>query len=305
MPVNGNGVYIAVNRTTNDFYIGATSKPASREYDHRYHLEAGKKGSLDLSGNPIVHQNYKFQDSFNKDSEFNFLFFPTDTADAAFEIEKTLIEIGRKEPHCLNLRDGTYASFMGKSHTDETKKKMSDSAKIVWENEERHLRHSQHMSEFWNQLPENKKQEIQQKKADSYKQTYWNSPELQKAKRESAVAQFSDPESRKAISDKRLSWFSNGGIAPQTGKPLTEEQKERMQNGRSTWIKGLTEQQKQDHYQKVSEALSIAKNSTIYINDVPYANRKEAAVALNVSPVTISKRIKNPNRPDYVLKPNP
>jgi predicted GIY-YIG superfamily endonuclease len=92
------GIYVANNSQTGDYYIGATTERKRRLPEHLSKLNTGS------------HSNQKFQESFNRNSDFEWLEIPIVTREDAFSLERDLIKACRGDPHCLNLKDAVPVS---------------------------------------------------------------------------------------------------------------------------------------------------------------------------------------------------
>lgn len=84
-------VYVSMNESTKDYYIGATINKPLRKKVHLRNLNKGN------------HINSNFQNSFNKDPNFTWVEVGVPNRQCAFEAEKFLIEKFRDDPRCLNI----------------------------------------------------------------------------------------------------------------------------------------------------------------------------------------------------------
>lgn len=132
------GIYCIINVISGDVYVGQTNERFLRRYwHHRWKLRDGS------------HDNQHLQRAWDLYGEDNFLFIPTkivDDSDLLDELEIKYINIYRDLNHCYNIIDGgggrknvslsdehkrkigekNRANMLGKKHSEETKRKMSE-----------------------------------------------------------------------------------------------------------------------------------------------------------------------------------
>lgn len=126
---NSNNVpalYIIENEKTGNYYIGATNNKRIRRSGH----------FRDLRNNS--HINKKLQTEFNSNPDLTWRELPLDSSTHAFDIEKTLIELSKDDPSCLNIKsvvpftdehcNNISIGKTGYKHTEEAKEKFS-----LWE----------------------------------------------------------------------------------------------------------------------------------------------------------------------------
>lgn len=148
------GVYMLYNSDTGEEYVGSGD------------LQRRKSTHFsDLRNNQ--HPNWKLQRAYNRNPNFNFIAFPTDTRRLAAEIEQEMINKLYGEPFFLNISTSTDAPMLGRTHSpearakisqrflgqpsphrgipmaEETKVKLSTKAIERWSNPEERERHSQ------------------------------------------------------------------------------------------------------------------------------------------------------------------
>lgn len=109
-------VYLLQN-TSGFYYIGATTNLSKRMDWHKACL---KKNN---------HPNKKFQDSYNENPDFYFFSSSVESDEAAFEIEKKLIEISRGDPYFLNLKGVRRAA----PPSEEVRKTVSEKSKAYFQ----------------------------------------------------------------------------------------------------------------------------------------------------------------------------
>lgn len=139
------GIYGIVNHLTGDTYIGQTKQTFLKRFlHHQWKLKNG------------THDNKHLQNAYNLYGDIYFTFFPLklvnkdSPSDYIDELEIKYINIMRKTNHCYNIIEGGNTSrrgvslsdehkkaigaknknnMLGKKHSEETKRKMSESRK--------------------------------------------------------------------------------------------------------------------------------------------------------------------------------
>lgn len=121
---NNPGVYLLHNPNTDETYFGSTTNLNRRANEHNSELNNKKHG------------NYKLQDAFNKDSNFEFIGVGIRGSDniienklLGLEIEQDLINTFKDNNLLLNIATETENGTLGFRHTEETKKLISQKSK--------------------------------------------------------------------------------------------------------------------------------------------------------------------------------
>ena|ERR1035437_483233 len=128
MRIKTSGVYKIINTINNHFYIGSTSDLYKRWLTHKRQLKLN------------IHYNSYLQNSVNKYGIENFKFIielivPENSVDVILKEEQRLLDIHFRKPYCYNNTKGVenlsgeYNTFYGKSHTEKTKKIISEKNK--------------------------------------------------------------------------------------------------------------------------------------------------------------------------------
>lgn len=135
---NKKGIYGIVNKENNFIYIGQTKQKFNKRYWHH---------QWKLRNN--LHDNTHLQNAWNLYGKDSFYFFVIESIkdnEQLNNLEKTYIKLYRDENRCYNIQDGGQCStsyirteeqkrsigeknkinMLGRQHSEETKKKMSD-----------------------------------------------------------------------------------------------------------------------------------------------------------------------------------
>ena len=116
------GFYILHNPNTDETYVGSGVLD-KRKKTHDYFLKNND------------HYNYKLQEAYNKDPNFDFVAVPTETREEAFDAEQSIINEFKGNPLLLNISLDARVVSVGK-HSDETKEKNRQATKKRWEDPE-------------------------------------------------------------------------------------------------------------------------------------------------------------------------
>lgn len=299
MENNSSFIYMFHNTETNKFYIGSTLDAENRKKRHLNSLKAGKEGRINLKGEKIKHPNYKFQQAFNENPNFDFIAtevssFNKTKKENRLDAEKVELEIIKEnwnDPDILNLTTIPIPMLVGNKLTDETKIKQSKSALLGWQmpgNEKRR--------EIVSNTSKNLSDEEKKKRSDRMKIFNNNiSPEVRKENSEKIKEAWTDPELRKQQSENRLNHFSNGGFKYNLGLPISEEKLEKLCKGRDNFYNSLTEEEKLELIKRKTEP----NKKPIEVDGKIYSSRKEAAISENVTPPTVRDRINSKNFPGW------
>lgn len=105
------GTYCITHVKTGHFYIGSTGDFVSRKYDHVTRLNRG------------IHYCENLQKLYNEDNAINFSFYPCETREKAYDVEKDLIHLYADDERLCN----TIKKVSGgpKKHTAEAKERMA------------------------------------------------------------------------------------------------------------------------------------------------------------------------------------
>jgi group I intron endonuclease len=128
------GIYIITNKVNGKRYIGSSYNAKRRQVIHRYYLNRNK------------HQNQHLQRAWNIYGPQSFEFAVVEEAltERLLEIEqKYLDEAKLNQDEYYNICFDASSVFLGRKHTEETKRKMSEKKKGLCKTE----KHKQHMSE--------------------------------------------------------------------------------------------------------------------------------------------------------------
>lgn len=140
--LKGPGVYQI--RVVNDdtFYIGASTRTKTRLETHLRELKDNK------------HHNKKLQESYNNSSDkvLEISIFTTNNSDNAFAVEKDLIEKNKKHKNCANKINSCTPSCLGKTVSEETKKKISEHNKKYFQNPDNIFNKGKKLSEITKRL---------------------------------------------------------------------------------------------------------------------------------------------------------
>lgn len=110
----GAAVYQLHNPENGDIYIGASSVIEKRIKDHLTKIRTGK------------HENKNVAESFKTASVIDITVLQVDTPELAFEMEKGLINLYKEGSNLLNISQVCHMPMLGRKHSDETKKMISD-----------------------------------------------------------------------------------------------------------------------------------------------------------------------------------
>lgn len=129
------GVYIFFNKETSEFYIGS-GNVSSRKYTHLRLLKRGKENKKCINSCKSLnrrcdcfHYNWKFQQAYNRNSNFEFLSVVMKSKKEALAFEQILIDHFWNNPLFLNMARYVEYSSLGTIISEETRKKRSDSMK--------------------------------------------------------------------------------------------------------------------------------------------------------------------------------
>lgn len=121
---NNPGVYLLHNPNTDETYFGSTTNLNRRANEHNSELNNNKHG------------NYKLQDAFNKDPNFEFIGISIKESNniienkiLGLEIEQDLISTFQNNKLLLNLAVETETGTLGFKHSEKSKKLMSEKSK--------------------------------------------------------------------------------------------------------------------------------------------------------------------------------
>ena len=282
-------VYKSHNPNTGQYYIGASSDVVARISNHLSRLK-NKKHRRD--------GNSKFQEAFDRDSNFTFSIIPTLTKEEAFKLEKDLIASHLDDPLCINavnstgippslseearkkisetlkkrFADGAPPHGLGRNVSDETKQKMSKASKKVWENESYREEAIKRIND-----PESKKRQslLLTGRTDS-----------EETKHKKSIAKKGIPQSEELI--KKRADSLRGRVKP---KEELESSKLKL---RET-IASLSDIDQQKRLKRIAEAGKEGSDKTkipICFNGKEYSSRSEAIKGEGISPATFYKRLK-------------
>lgn len=120
------GVYKLHNPITGKFYIGSGILEARKKF-HFYALSTGK------------HPNYKLQQAYNEDPNFEFIGTPIDklaterdNRNFALNIEQKLIDESINNKKCLNIAIDVDVFYIGRKHTNQTIQKLREAKLRRW-----------------------------------------------------------------------------------------------------------------------------------------------------------------------------
>lgn len=113
-------VYKITNLTNGKIYVGSSVNVLSRFKNHRYDLRKGRHHCV-----PLQRAWVKYgEDSF----KFEVL-EEVESPDDLYVAENLLLDEHYGKPHCYNTGTRAGAAFLGRTHTDEAKQKVSDALK--------------------------------------------------------------------------------------------------------------------------------------------------------------------------------
>ena len=96
------------------FYIGQSSNLRKRENDHSSYLRRG------------AHVNAKLQNVYDKYTDFNFKVLVYAEPHMLDALEQGLIDYHYSDKHCMNLSKDVGCVMRGRTHTEATRKKLSN-----------------------------------------------------------------------------------------------------------------------------------------------------------------------------------
>lgn len=279
-------IYIITTSDSDSFYIGMSKDAEVRK---KAHIHALRKNA---------HHNKNLQEAFNENEGLNWTVYHVPTRELASEIELYLIRNNIDKPECLNICTDVAPRYTARTHSSETKEKMSASAKKAW-TEERKEKQAERQREYWNGItPEQR--HIHVEATRKLNEARKEKPEILKSISDSLKEYWSDPKVREDQSQKRKNFFNNGGIHPWLGKTIHPGTNEKLQAGRERFQKSLTEQERIEFNRKRTEKTRIP----VQIGDTAYESLSEAAFALGVSPATVRNRINSGKFTDWKMKAN-
>lgn len=210
-------IYIILNTKNGKFYIGQAKSTKARWRGHKDKLKCNK------------HDNKHLQNAWNKYGEkvFRFKILEYCTVEKLNEREQHYLNIHVGSNMCYNIAKDATAPFQGRKHTDETRRKQSEAAKL-----------RPPLSE------ESKKKMIAAligRKMEPF------SDERKKAMSDARIGKHHSEETRKLMSEHR-----KGKPSPHRGKKLSLETRQKISASR----KGL----------KLSEASKLKRANTIKEN---------------------------------------
>jgi len=138
------GIYKIINKINSNFYIGSSTDIKSRWYRHKFDLMRG------------VHPNKHLQNSINKYGIENFNFIIEKeilNPILLLEEEQKLLDTHFRKKYCYNINpgvtklNGNYNPFYGKQHSEETKIKLRNKAKIRYSDINNHPFYGKHHTE--------------------------------------------------------------------------------------------------------------------------------------------------------------
>ena len=219
---NNCGVYKITNTVTGDFYIGSSVNLRERLSQHRRALRGNR------------HINTHMQRSWNKYGESAFEFNPILYCDTSTTLFYEQLLLDRQKP-TFNIAKNATASMMGLSHSEETKRKISEAQS------------GERGNNFGKHLSEEAKRNLSERVV---------SEETKRKISESGMGHVVSEETRRKISEaqsgERGYWF---------GKRQSDETRSKRSEAtsgeRGYWFgKNLSEETKR----KISEALSGDRN---------------------------------------------
>ena len=133
---NISGIYKITNKINGKFYIGSSQNISQRWYDHKRELRNNR------------HCNKHLQDAWNKYGEDSFCFEVIEECDICklSEIEQKYIDEYIDSGRMYNISRDTVSSMRGRKHTEEAKKKMSETRKGI-NSGEKHWLYGKHVSD--------------------------------------------------------------------------------------------------------------------------------------------------------------
>lgn len=108
------GVYMIHHLETDKVYVGSTKDLYSRESKHRGMLKNNK------------HSNKNLQEEYNKSNNINFLCLDINNREDAFEYEQQILDEFLDSGLLFNVSKDAKIPNNGLTHSEETKKKMSE-----------------------------------------------------------------------------------------------------------------------------------------------------------------------------------
>lgn len=211
------GIYKITNKINGKFYIGSSQNISQRWYDHKRELRHDR------------HCNKHLQDAWNKYGEENFSFEIIEECDIEelSKKEQLYIEKYIESGQMYNISHDTNSSMRGRKHSEETKKKMSESRKGLNAGE-KHWLYGKHVSD-------------ETKKKLSIAFSGEKNPMYGKRHSEKTIAKLSEAHKGKRcpeyLKEKfRLEMLGAGN--PFYGKHHTKESLELMSKNRTGLLKG-------------------------------------------------------------------
>lgn len=114
----GSGIYAILNLKNGKVYVGSALSIRGRNYNHLSQLRRGK------------HCNVYLQRSWDKNQEYNFEFLVLEECEASLLIEKEQMwidNLGTADPDKVyNVGDCAKNGMLGRTHSEETRKKISE-----------------------------------------------------------------------------------------------------------------------------------------------------------------------------------
>jgi group I intron endonuclease len=141
-------VYLITHPESNSVYVGSTNDIQRRQREHNKCLRKGN------------HPNPKLQEAFNRNAVIEYEVIPTATRDEAYAMEQKLMDDYRAGGNLLNISpvannsipgwkqpeesiERMRLSSTGKSHTEESRQKMSDMRRGIPKSDEARAKHSE------------------------------------------------------------------------------------------------------------------------------------------------------------------
>lgn len=161
------GFYIIHNTKTDELYVGS-GVLKKRLGSHRNALVKNK------------HENYKLQEAYNRDPNFDFIGVPIDEGtpieqrELALAFEQSTIDELKGNPLLLNIAMNVVKPMTGLKHSEENNKRNSDSALQRWKDPNWRIKVSKSMKDGWDNLSSEEKSLINQNKSFRLKEDYAN-----------------------------------------------------------------------------------------------------------------------------------
>lgn len=273
-------LYKIENEETKDYYIGTTSRKDQRLKEHL----------SDLKSN--THQNTKFQESFNSNSNFKIVTIPVLNKNIGFNLEKIILKECKDDELCLNLR----GSVNLPSLSDESKNKISNSLKEFYLNNPDRVEKIREQ-----QLGKIISEEAKHKQSISMKKYYDNNPSRKEEQKNLMIGNtfnLNTIQSEETKDKRRNSMYGKN-----LGKTHTEETKQYLS------LKHTGKQLSEEHKANISlantgrintpEAIenmrlaALSRARTVIVDNIIFDSIRNAAIAFNISDATVRDRIES------------